>query len=242
MEQCFIINGRFLVDTTTNILTDRENGSTNRLEARLVQVLCILTEAAGRTVLREQLVEKVWQNYGGGDEGLTQAISALRKAFKDQDKMIIQTVPKKGYLYTGTTTAMLQVTSRPKTNKKNIAVTVGIAAVFMLFFLIIPTLLNTFKQTASTPQKVANNQLSIIADEKPEAYGLNSVTCYDSNHNSYKWISNGDAQPEFYINNVRVPIGEWESHMTVITYLKHKLQEKSIEDKIKQNKRALGSL
>src|SRR5450432_2368136 len=33
-----------------------------------------------------------------GDEGLTQAISALRKVLKDDTKQLIQTVPKKGYL------------------------------------------------------------------------------------------------------------------------------------------------
>lgn len=226
MQQRFIINGRFLVDPTTNLLIDHEDGSANRLEDRLVQVLCILTAASGRTVLREDLVKEVWQNYGGGDEGLTQAISALRKALKDKDKMIIQTVPKKGYLYAGTTTTMSQMFSGPKRGKKTLVITMGIAALVLLFFLILPFLANTFKQSASTPPKMADNRLNVVADEKSGASGPNSVSCYDSKHNSYKWISNGDAQPELYMNNVRLPIGQWESHMTVVTFLKRKLQEK----------------
>jgi hypothetical protein len=48
------------------------------------------------------LIKEVWNNYGGSDEGLSQAISFLRKVLDDQKKHIIETVPTKGYLLKAT--------------------------------------------------------------------------------------------------------------------------------------------
>jgi len=48
------------------------------------------------------MIREIWHNYGGGDEGLSQAISFLRKTFGDREKKLIRTVPKKGYQLTGT--------------------------------------------------------------------------------------------------------------------------------------------
>jgi DNA-binding winged helix-turn-helix (wHTH) protein len=224
MKQSFIINGQFLVDPAANLITDSQAGSKHRLESRLMEVLCILIAAPGRTVLREELVEQVWQNYGGGDEGLTQAVSALRKALNDKDKTIIQTIPKKGYLFTGTTADAMQVPARRRSVGKNMIL--AISAVAAVLLLTVYFLTNVTQRNTPVSQNKQDTRLSIVADVTSQSGASKSVTCYDNKRNSYKWISNGDAQPEFYINNLKIPIGKWESHMVVITYLKHKLQEK----------------
>ncbi len=92
-----VINDRFIVDVDRAELTDRSTGGHVHLEPRFLRVMQILMEQNGQTVSRETLVEAVWGNYGGGDEGLTQAISHLRKHLVDTDRQVIQTIPKKGY-------------------------------------------------------------------------------------------------------------------------------------------------
>jgi DNA-binding winged helix-turn-helix (wHTH) protein len=95
--QPFKINQDYTVYPDTNTV-----GNTVKLEPRLMKLLCLLAEDPGVLVTREKIVEKIWNGYGGGDEGLTQAISHLRKVLNDNDKAIIDTVSKGGYIFKGT--------------------------------------------------------------------------------------------------------------------------------------------
>ncbi|MEL6687611.1 MAG: winged helix-turn-helix domain-containing protein [Pseudomonadota bacterium] len=69
------------------------------VEPKVMQVLSLLAEANGETVLRETFMDRVWGVAFGSDESLTRAISILRKIFKDQRgrRAMIETVPRKGY-------------------------------------------------------------------------------------------------------------------------------------------------
>jgi len=93
----FIINDRFLVKPELHTITDVKTGKEVRTEPRLMAVLVLLSTHANQLVTREQLVAAIWDNYGGGDEGLSQAISFLRKHLEDTNKKVIETVPTKGY-------------------------------------------------------------------------------------------------------------------------------------------------
>lgn len=103
----FVLNNRFLVNPVINNLSDKKTGKDVRLEPRLMNVLCFLAVNAGQLVSREQLIKEVWNNYGGADEGLNQAISFLRKLLDDPNKKIIETIPTKGYLLNATITDAL---------------------------------------------------------------------------------------------------------------------------------------
>ena len=92
----YYINNRFCVDPSSNLLTDLEEKRDTRLEPRIMELLCMLTDQTGKTITREHLVTSIWKDYGGGDDGLTQAISTLRKVLDDQNKELIHTIPKKG--------------------------------------------------------------------------------------------------------------------------------------------------
>jgi DNA-binding winged helix-turn-helix (wHTH) protein len=93
-----LIDNRFKVDTRINTVTDLETGQQSRLEPRLVKLLLLLTAHPGELVSREQIIREIWNDYGGAEEGLNQAISFLRKMFDDTRKERIKTIPKKGYL------------------------------------------------------------------------------------------------------------------------------------------------
>lgn len=98
MKKTFTINGRFLVDPSLHLLEDLETQKKLRLEPRLIRLLCLLCEHKGELVTRDFLIKEIWNAYGGADEGLSQAISFLRKALLDEKKQIIETVPKSGYI------------------------------------------------------------------------------------------------------------------------------------------------
>ena len=66
-----------------------------------MKLLCLLIHHADSVISREYIYQELWNNYGGADEGLTQAISFLRKALNNKDKKIIETIPKKGYILHG---------------------------------------------------------------------------------------------------------------------------------------------
>lgn len=93
-----IINQRFVIDEDLHTLKDVQTGITTRLELRLVLLIVLLAKQKKEVVSRTQLINDIWGNYGGAEEGLNQAISALRKLMGDTDKKIIETIPKKGYL------------------------------------------------------------------------------------------------------------------------------------------------
>jgi DNA-binding winged helix-turn-helix (wHTH) protein len=97
-----IINDRFDVDTLRNEVIDKQTDKVNRVEPRLIKLLCLLTEYEGEAVSRKMIIKEIWNDYPGGDEGLNQAISVLRKLLNDDKKSIIETLPKTGYCFHGT--------------------------------------------------------------------------------------------------------------------------------------------
>lgn len=93
-----VIDNRFRIQADTHLLTDLSSHATTRLEPRLMKLLFLLATHPGQLVSREQIIRDIWNDYGGGEDGLTQAISFLRKMLDDVAKDRIRTIPKKGYL------------------------------------------------------------------------------------------------------------------------------------------------
>ncbi|MEQ9375196.1 MAG: winged helix-turn-helix domain-containing protein [Imperialibacter sp.] len=94
-----LINHKYVIDFQKNEMYNRTTGEVNRLEPRLAKLLAILLETPHSVVPRSVLVNRLWGNYGSGEELLTQSISTLRTQFKGEQ--LIKTVPKVGYLFDG---------------------------------------------------------------------------------------------------------------------------------------------
>lgn len=97
-----LIDKRFAVFESVNEIhwnLDENPVEIVKIEPRIMQVLKLLMTADGKMVSREILLKEVWQNYEGGEEGLNQAISKLRKIFQDDHRQpkVIETISKKGY-------------------------------------------------------------------------------------------------------------------------------------------------
>jgi len=75
------------------------NGSTARLEPKVMAVLEYLAQRPGQLVSREELEEAIWTGTIVSYDALTGAIQKLRKAFNDDPRRprIIETLSKKGY-------------------------------------------------------------------------------------------------------------------------------------------------
>ncbi|MFQ5569710.1 MAG: transcriptional regulator [Rhodothermales bacterium] len=71
----------------------------NKVEPRVMRVLLCLAAAPGQVLTRTQLLDTAWADTIPNDEGLTQAICKLRKAFGSRAARprIIETIPKVGY-------------------------------------------------------------------------------------------------------------------------------------------------
>ena len=97
----FKIGKRCDVDPAANqiMIKNGSNEQIIRLEPRIMRVLVLLAEHPGQVLTREFLIETVWENRFVGEEGLTQAISRLRKVFGDNARhpKFIETIPKNGY-------------------------------------------------------------------------------------------------------------------------------------------------
>jgi DNA-binding winged helix-turn-helix (wHTH) protein len=75
------------------------NGTSVRVEPKVMSVLVCLVANAGKLVTKEQLIETVWKETFVSDQALTTAIWQLRHVFGEssKDPQLIQAIPKTGY-------------------------------------------------------------------------------------------------------------------------------------------------
>jgi len=79
--------------------TVSNNGTTVRLEPKVMEVLVCLAQHPGEPVSKEDLLQAVWPDTFVTDDVLKRSISELRRVFQDdvRESRIIQTIPKRGY-------------------------------------------------------------------------------------------------------------------------------------------------
>lgn len=77
------------------------DGEPVRLTPKALELLLVLVEADGRTVEKDELLEKVWAGTIVEENNLNQNITALRKSLGDsrQDSQYIATIPGIGYRF-----------------------------------------------------------------------------------------------------------------------------------------------
>jgi TolB-like protein/DNA-binding winged helix-turn-helix (wHTH) protein len=75
------------------------NGSTTRIEPKVMEVLVCLASHLGEAVSKEKILQTVWPDTFVSDDVLVRSISELRRVFEDDAKepRFIQTIPKRGY-------------------------------------------------------------------------------------------------------------------------------------------------
>src|SRR5437588_1448520 len=89
--------GPWLVRPTLNSIA--QNGTSNRVEPKVMEVLVCLAEHAGEAVPKEKLLQTVWPDTFVSDDVLKRSVSELRRVFGDDahESRFIETIPKRGY-------------------------------------------------------------------------------------------------------------------------------------------------
>lgn len=228
-EKDFILLSRYEIRPAINLVVDRMLQKETRLEPRLMKLLCLLAEQPGQLVSREKLVKEIWDDYGGGEAGLTHAVSSLRKLLNDTSRELIETVPTRGYILhaerLGPNTAPAQP-RQPKALAKR-PVLYGAAAVVVVFAVYFLSRIGTGgKETAAAPQKEIAIPFEAVSG-KPEETWRNTIVTTGRDSTVYKLKVVGDGRPEFYINGVLLSPDEMEKHLDLINSLKKKLRERN---------------
>jgi TolB-like protein/DNA-binding winged helix-turn-helix (wHTH) protein/tetratricopeptide (TPR) repeat protein len=89
--------GPWLVQPSLNNIS--QNGTSNRLEPKVMQVLVCLAEHKGEVVPKDTILQTVWPDTFVSDDVLKRSVSELRRAFEDdaRESRIIETIPRRGY-------------------------------------------------------------------------------------------------------------------------------------------------
>lgn len=228
-QEDFILHGRFHVRPTVRSVSDTLLQSEVRLEPRLMALLCILSEHAGQLVTREHLVREVWDNYGGGEDGLTYAISSLRKVLHDSSRELIETIPKKGYILHAEIAHVGQVQRAPDPKYKGILGKPALQVAVCL--LLAMSVCAVFLAQSEGGQEVRAEQMEVPFSEvngKAEETWDNTITTVGEDSTLYKLKATGDRRPEFYVNGRLLSPDEMEGHLDLIHHLHKKLKERSM--------------
>jgi adenylate cyclase len=67
------------------------------LRPQAFAVLRYLTEHADRLVTKDELMDALWPGLAVTDDSLVQCIHEIRRAFQDNDRILLKTAPKRGY-------------------------------------------------------------------------------------------------------------------------------------------------
>lgn len=94
---------RFSIDVLRGVAY--RNGAELRLRPQTFEVLSFLARNAGRLVTKEEMFRNVWDGIAVTDDSLVQCIRELRQALGDSSQTLIRTLPRRGYVLTGTPAA-----------------------------------------------------------------------------------------------------------------------------------------
>jgi TolB-like protein len=90
-----------------NYVLDVERRSLERdgrqlaLRPQAMEVLCHLAKNPGRTISKAELFQEIWPGIAVTDDSLVQCIRDIREVLEDDDRRIVKTVPRRGYLFAG---------------------------------------------------------------------------------------------------------------------------------------------
>jgi len=74
-----------------------KSGHPVALRPQAFAVLRYLAERAGRLVIKDELMHALWPGLVVTDDSLVQCVHEIRRAFQDNDRVVLKTAPKRGY-------------------------------------------------------------------------------------------------------------------------------------------------
>ncbi|RYY56577.1 MAG: hypothetical protein EOO09_05970 [Chitinophagaceae bacterium] len=222
--QPFKINNRFLVEPGLNQLTDLRDSIKTRLEPRLMFLLTELAFTPGQTITRDELVAKIWDNYGGGDEGLTQGISILRKLLDDASKEMIRTLPKKGYIFNGVVSlehrspVITDKAPAPRPGTTRFPRRTVITIMTLVIGLLIILAVRFYTDNSLKGHEVPFPE-TLTRDGQLIETAANTITTRADDSTTYKLVFAGRFPVKFYRSGQEIPEAGWDPYRLIIDEL-----------------------
>jgi adenylate cyclase len=91
----FAVNG--VIADFGNETLRTQSGHSVALRPQAFAVLRYLAEQAGRLVTKDELMHALWPGLAVTDDSLVQCVHEIRRAFQDNDRIVLKTAPKRGY-------------------------------------------------------------------------------------------------------------------------------------------------
>ncbi|HEX9981257.1 MAG TPA: winged helix-turn-helix domain-containing protein [Flavobacterium sp.] len=217
-----IITKRFSAEPSQNIIIDGQSGKRIKIEPRIMTLLNMLHSSGGKLVTREEIIRTIWNDYGGADEGLNQAISFLRKSLADTDKSLIETVPKKGYILHTAYEPARQSSygfGRAIPLRYIIGTIVAIAIVGFGF--------SFFADRHERTTEVGYSEIESAPPADDPYY--TTINTKDNAGTRFKLIMIGDHRPQLFINDKLATENEMERHSELISKLQRELWKRKEE-------------
>jgi TolB-like protein len=76
------------------------------LRRKSFELLCLFVTNAGRLLDRDTINRAIWSDIAVTDDGVTQCVRDIRRALGDELQRIIKTVPRRGYVFAASVTAV----------------------------------------------------------------------------------------------------------------------------------------
>jgi predicted ATPase/DNA-binding winged helix-turn-helix (wHTH) protein len=100
--------GEFTLDIVRGCVL--KAGNQIKLRPKVYEALKYLVEHPGRLISKQELMQAVWPDSFVTDDSLVQCALELRRALGDRGQKLLQTVPRRGYLFT---CEVMQVPAKP---------------------------------------------------------------------------------------------------------------------------------
>nr|WP_254604397.1 winged helix-turn-helix domain-containing protein [Leisingera sp. ANG59] len=97
------------------------------LRPQSTQVLSLLAASIGQTVSKSELFAEVWPDINVTDDSLCQCIADIRRSLGDEQRTILRTVPKRGYVLTAPVGCALTQLNDPAAAGNNTVLTLEAA-------------------------------------------------------------------------------------------------------------------
>lgn len=91
--------GNYALDVDRRSL--ERDGRHLALRPQAMEVLCYLAKNPGRPISKSELFEEIWPGIAVTDDSLVQCIRDIRDVLEDDDRRMVKTVPRRGYLFAG---------------------------------------------------------------------------------------------------------------------------------------------
>ena len=118
--------GEFTLDLETGFL--RRQREPVDVRAKAFDLLAYLVQRHGRVVTKDELVDAVWPGVAVTDNSLAQCMAEVRRVLGDDERNIIRTIPRRGYVFAADVAAAvdddlpLTAVTAPRSGAPSIAV------------------------------------------------------------------------------------------------------------------------